>query len=571
MIRQLTILLSLGFVLAACGAKKDLATTKPTVSANDYPYISLFHEGMRFKAQGRAEEAIAKLESCLAIKQTDDAVYYALSKLELGKGNREKSADYILKAANIDPKNTWYIQELAYMYFEQGDYAKSSENFKKLVNIEPRNVEWQYGYAEVLVRTGEVDKAIDALNKTEDQVGLNPPLSIEKYNLYMSDKQMDKALLELEKAKKIYPNDPQLIATYVDHYFKQNQQDKAVEMLKKLVQADPENGRAHLALADVYLQQKEEQKAFDELTLAFQSPDIDIDTKMKILIRVHESSPKIDPKVTALVNQMVLDYPNESKAHSIQGDYYLRAEEDELALKAYKRALELDKSVFAIWNQVMIMEYQAKAFEDLYVDGKECTSLFPTNSTVSLLYGVAANQLKKYNEAIDILSVGIEMVINDKRMEAEFLGQLGEAYFGISDIKKGKENYGKAIQLDAFSSLLKNNYAFRLAIAKTDLDLAVSLSQQAVTASPNHAEFIDTYGFVLFQMEDYSKAKVEFDKAYAIDTNNKAVLEHIGDTFFKTGNVQEAIVWWEKAKNLNPSNKNLEKKIREKKYYEPQF
>ena len=85
MIRQLTILLSLGFFLASCVTKKQLATEKPTVSASDYPYISFFHEGMCFKAQGRADEAISKLEGCLAIKQTDDAVYYALSKLELGK------------------------------------------------------------------------------------------------------------------------------------------------------------------------------------------------------------------------------------------------------------------------------------------------------------------------------------------------------------------------------------------------------------------------------------------------------------------------------------------------------
>jgi tetratricopeptide (TPR) repeat protein len=571
MIRQLTILLSLGFVLASCGTKKDLSASKPTVSARDYPYISLFHEGMRFKLQGRADEAISKLEGCLAIKQTDDAVYYALSKLELGKGNREKSAGYILKAAEIDPKNTWYIQELAYMYFEQGDLVKSSANFKKLVTIEPRNIEWQYGYAEVLVRTGEIDKAIDALNKTEDQVGLNPPLSIEKYNLYMNDKQTDKALLELEKAKKMYPNDAQVIATYVDYYFKSNQEDKAISMLKELVKADPDNGRAHLALADVYIQQKDEQKAYDELTLAFQSPDVEIDTKMKILISVHESSHTIDPKITLLVNQMVLDYPNESKAHSIQGDYYLRAEKDDAALKAYKRALELDKSVFAIWNQVLIMEYQAKMFPELYVDGKECASLFPTNTTVSLLYGVAANQIGKHNEAIDVLSVGIEMIINDKRMEAEFFGQLGEAYFGISDIKKGKENYAKAVLLDAFSNLLKNNYAYRLALAKVDLELALSLSQQAMTGSPIHAQFIDTYGFVLFQKGDYAKAKAEYEKAYAIDENDKAIVEHMGDAFFKTGNVPEAIIWWEKAKKLNSSNKNLEKKILEKKYYEPQF
>lgn len=570
MVRKL-IFLGIVVFLSACGTKKELIVAKPTVSANDYPYISLFHEAMRFKAQGRADEAIAKLESCLAIKQTDDAVYYALSKLELTKGNKEKSAAYIMKAGEIDPKNTWYIQELAYMYFEQGDFAKSRDNFKKLVTIEPRNVEWQYGYAEVLVRSGEIEKAIEALNKTEDQVGLNPALSIEKYNLYMTDKDTENALLELEKAKKMYPTDAQLIATYVDHYFQTNQQEKAVEMLKELVKADPENGRAHLALADIFLQQKQEQKAFDELTLAFQSPDIDLDTKMKILIRVHESSYTIDPKINALANQMVVDYPNESKAHSIQGDYFLRAENDDQALASYKRALSLDKSQFAIWNQVLIMEYQAKDYTSLYADGKECAAMFPTNTTVVLLYGLAANQLDKHQEAIDVLSVGIEMIVSDKRMEAEYMGQLGEAYFGISDFKKGKEFYTKAIQLDPLSSLLKNNYAYQLALAKIDLDIAISMSEQATNSSPNQAQFIDTYGFVLFQKGEFTKAKTEYEKALLLNENDSSIVEHIGDVNFKIGNIDEAIIWWEKAKNLNSSNKNLGKKIQEKKYYDPKF
>ncbi len=570
MIKALFIL-GLVVLVTACGAKKELVVEKPTVSANDYPYISLFHEAMRLKAKGRLEESILKLEECLKIRQNDDAVYYALAKLELQKGNKEKSAEYIIKAAEIDTKNTWYIQELAYMYFEMGDFPKSRDNFKKLVDIEPRNVEWQYGYAEVLVRTGETAKAIEALNKTEDQVGLNPALSIEKYNMYMELKSEEKALLELEKARTMYPNDPQIIATYVDHYFRANQEEKAIEMLKELVIADPQNGRAHLALADVYLKQNEEQKAYDELTLAFQSPDIDIDTKMNILISIHESMFKIDPKVIALANRMVLDYPNESKAHSIQADYYLRAEQDDKALESYKKALALDQSKFAIWNQVLIMEYQAKKFEDLYKNAKECLTLFPTNSVVSLLLGLSANQLKKYDEAIEVLSVGKEMVINDKPMKAEFYGQLGESYFGLENYAQGKKSYEKAMELDPFSSLIKNNFAYRLALAKQDLEVAKSLINQAMKNSPNQSQFVDTYGFVLFQQGEYAQAKAAYEEAFKLNESDKVIVEHMGDAFFKTGNVDEAIIWWKKAKELKSTNLVLDKKIQEKKYYDPIF
>ena len=37
------------------------------------------------------------------------------------------------------------------------------------------------------------------------------------------------------------------------------------------------------------------------------------------------------------------------------------------------------------------------------------------------------------------------------------------------------------------------------------------------------------------------------------------------------GNIEQALVWWKKARQLSSSNKNLDKKIQDKKYYEPDY
>ncbi|MGB0914612.1 MAG: tetratricopeptide repeat protein [Crocinitomicaceae bacterium] len=554
----------------SCGSKK-IADEPRVISTADYPYITKFHEGIRLKTTGRTAEAIAKFEECLAIRQDDDAVYYALSQLELSSGNMSKSTEYILKATEIDPNNQWYIQELAYMHYELAEYEKSAESFEKLVEIEPRNVDWQYGYAEVLTKLGETEKAIDALNKTEDQVGVNPALSIQKYNLLMESKSTEKALAELDAAKAVYPKDPQLIATYVDHYFKANDMAKAVSMLEELVEADPNNGRAHLALADIYRQRGDDERSFQELKLAFQSPDVDLDTKMKILINIHEASFKIDPEVYELVDILVQSYPEEAKAHSINADYLLRAEKEEEALIAYKKALEYDKNQYPIWNQVLIMEYQQADFETLYADSKECLGYFPTATTVSLLNGVSANQLKKYDEAIDVLSAGKELVVNDKPLEAEFYSQLGESYFGLKDFTNAKKSYTKAMNIDNTSALIRNNFAFRLAMNKMDLDLAESLALQASDAAPSHVQFVDTYGWVLFQKGEYDRALIQFNKALNLNAEDHMTVEHIGDVKFKQGKVAEAVELWKKAKTLSSENKSLDKKIADKKYYDPVY
>jgi hypothetical protein len=80
------------FMLASCGVKKVSKETRILVSKMEQKHIQTFHEGLRLKTSGRSEEAIAKFEACLELRQDQDAVYYALSQLELERDQVEKAA-----------------------------------------------------------------------------------------------------------------------------------------------------------------------------------------------------------------------------------------------------------------------------------------------------------------------------------------------------------------------------------------------------------------------------------------------------------------------------------------------
>ncbi|MBP6090083.1 MAG: tetratricopeptide repeat protein [Crocinitomicaceae bacterium] len=558
-------------LLVSCGTVKKNAPASVVVSAADYGYIQHFHEGIRYKTTGQFDEAIRAFEQCLAIKQTDDAVYYALSQIYLGKKELAKSADCIQKAAKIDPTNIWYAEELAYMFVEQKKYAEANVQFEKLIKNEPRNVEWMYSYAESLAKDGKWNDAIKALTKTEDLVGAQPELTIEKFRLYIQAKQTDKALNELLSARKKSPNDPQLLGTLVEFYFQTGNEEKGILLLEDLVKVSPENGRAHLALADIYRQKNERTKSMEQLKLAFSCEDVDFEMKMKILITLLETAKTIDQSVMSLVDQLVINNPTQAKAHSIQGDFYLRQNKENEALYAYKKALEFDQNQYPIWNQVLLMEYQSGAFEILYNDSKKCLELFPTIPTIYLLNGVSAVQLKKHQEAIDILKVGKESVVNDPSIEAEMLGQIGEAYFCLNQVELGKENYKAAIAKDPQSLLLRNNYAYRLALAKIDLEYAYKLAKEISEMNPKSVHFIDTKGFVLFQMGNFTQALNLFELAYTEDATDKLINEHLGDAYFFDGDIPKAVEMWERALKMGATNKNLPKKITNKKYYDPIF
>ena len=564
-------IVSIGLLIVGCGTQKNVSSTDKGISKADYPYIEQFHKAVRLKTVGDIDGAIAAFNGCIAMKSDDDAVYYALSQLYLAKGDFTSSSTSISKAQALDPDNIWYTQEMAFMFYENKNFVKSEAEFKKLVQYEPKNIEWAYGYADCLIRNGKTDEAIKSLNTIESLVGKNPGLSIEKYNLLMNAKKEPAALEELLKAREEFPQEPQILATLIDHYFSKGESEKAINMLEELVIASPENGRAHLALGDIYRQQRKKDEAYEQFNLAFKCIDVDIDTKMQLLINLQESSYKLDPQAIDLMELMVEQHPDQAKSYSIKGDFMLAQEKEMEALEAYKNALKYDKSQYPIWNQVLLMEYQNGDFESLYEDSKKCLEYFPTLPTVYLLNGVGAVQVKKYEDAISSLETGKELIVNDKVLEAEFYGQLGEASFGLENYAEGKQFYDKAIHLDPTSDLIKNNYAYRLALAKIDLDKALQLATDINKSSPGQPHFIDTKGWVLFQLDRFEDAINYFKQAVQLNNSDKVIVEHYGDALFKMGNIAEAITYWNKALELGSTNKRLVDKIQNKKYYAPEY
>lgn len=541
------------------------------ISKVDYAYIDQFHEGLRFKQRGEVDNAILAFNKCIESNKSDDAVYFALSELYTQKGEVSQAITSLEKAINVSPENIWYLQEATYLNFESGKYDAAISGFEKLVKEQPSNIEWLYGLAEAFMKAGKYKKAIETLDKTEFQVGKHPELAIQKFKLYLAMKKPNKGLELMNEAILTFPEESVLVGTLVDYYFQAKQNDKAIQMLELLVKKDPDNGRAHIGLADIYRQLGKKEDYFSELKAGFKCVDTDIDTKMKMLIDIQESKVPISDDMLELAEILVLLYPEDAKSHSIQGDFFLQIGKDSLALNAYKKALAFDKSRFPIWNQVLLMEYQERDYNSLYEDSKVCLELYPSQPTIYLLNGISANQIKKYEAAVEVLELGKDLIIDDRSMQAEFYGQIGEAYFALERYTEGKSNYEFALNFNHNSTLNLNNFAYRLAMAKIDLNRAEELIAKANDISPNQPHFLDTYGWILFQKEEYSKSKEFFEKAFALNPNDAIIVEHLGDVNYKLGKNNIAVDFWEKALKMGSENLNLNEKIKNKEYYEPKY
>ena len=538
---------------------------------HDASYIHTFHEGVRFKLNGQDQEAIDKFNACLVIDEKDDAAHFALAQIYLDQENMDQAAFHTLKASDIDPKNEHYQSELAFMYVELKKFPEAIAVFEKLLKKTPNNTTYYAGAAECYTQMGDVKKGLDLLNRMENNLGSNPGIAIEKFKLLVAAHRDEEAITVLKNAKKKFEGEPMIIANLVDYYLQRKRFQEGFELLKELVAVDPNNGMALLMLGDMQMQSGDSKNGLQNLKAAIKSDGPSIDQKMNILMAL-QGQEVMDPDMESLVLYMRKKYPKDAKAHSITGDYYFKVNQIIEALDAYKSAVHCDPNVYPVWNQILLLEYQFQQFDSLAIDAEKCIGFFPTQALPYFVLGAALNQQGNFQKALTTLETGLDYVLKDADLKAEFQGQIGEAQFGLNHNKEALAAYESARTLAPQNAFVQNNYAFRLALHELDLLKAEKCIDELLLTFPNESRYLDTKGFVLFQQGKYSEAKTFFDRACGgSETNDKSCAEHLGDVLFMLGKKDEAMSYWLRAKELGSTNKALNEKITQKKYAKPVF
>jgi tetratricopeptide (TPR) repeat protein len=454
------------------------------------------------------------------------------------------------------------------MHHELREYEQAAEIFEKLSKSNLQNPEYYNSSYENWVKAGKRDKALQTLSNLEKHLGGNSEIEIKRYHLILESGQEKLALENLLEARKKYPNEPNIIANLVDYYLRKKQYDSGMKMLEELVATDPENGLALYMLGDMQMQIGQEQSGLTNLKQAVKKEGASLDQKMEILISIQNFKTS-DPDMESLVEYMIIRYPKEAKAHSIRGDYYFKMDQYEEATKSYKQAVKCNPDLFPIWNQILLLEYQNQWFDSLNLDSEKCIELFPIQPAPYFFSGVAKNQRKQYKEALSKLKEALDLLINNVALEAEIYGQIGEANFGLKDVLNGKVFYEKAIEKQATNLVLKNNYAYRLALHTNEFEKAEKLIDEALFSAANQGRFLDTKGWILFVKGNYKMAQEYFNQANSLLANDKLIIEHLGDCAIKLGQKENAIEFWLRAKELKSTNLILDKKIQNKIYYDP--
>jgi tetratricopeptide (TPR) repeat protein len=212
----------------------------------------------------------------------------------------------------------------------------------------------------------------------------------------------------------------------------------------------PDSKFVHLALYKFYLQDGKVNEAINSVKIALASPEINADAKAKVLkdfVGFVAKNPEYESDlidITALV-----DDNKDAQTHSDLGHYYLKAGDKVKALSNFKEALKQDPNDFKLLKDVVLLQLNIKDYNAVIKNSERALELYPAQPILYLVNGVANNSLGDSKKAIESLEMGLDFLIDNTTMEADFYSELSIAYRVLNNISKSETFAKKAQALKA--------------------------------------------------------------------------------------------------------------------------
>jgi tetratricopeptide (TPR) repeat protein len=532
----------------------------------------VFFNANKERILGNYALAESLFSQALQIDPNSAASMYELANIYSFQNNKNQALFYSKKAATIDPKNIWYQLLYISSLKENKLLPEVAIVYERLIKDYPQNFDFYYELANVYLYLNKTSDAIKVYNKIEDAIGITEEASMQKFKIYKKNNNVEKAVEEANKLIKAYPKEAKFYGILGELYQERGQNEMALNAYRELMKIDSTNAYVHLSLADYYRNLKQNDNAFQEIKIAFQSKELEIDTKVKILLSYYditESFPELKTDADELCKIIIAVHPDEAKAFAIYGDFLFRDKKYDLARTQYRKAISLDKEKYALWNQLLVIESELNDFNAMQGESKEAMELFPNQPLPYFFYGISEYQLKNYAKVVSILTEGKAFVFDNNLLLAQFYASIGDAHNQLKNHAESDNAYEKALEYDPTNIYVLNNYAYFLSLRNTNLNRAESMSKKCNELQSNSSSYQDTYGWILYQMKKYDDAKVWLGKALENGgKSNSTLLEHYGDILYQLGEVESAVQHWIDAKKQGGSSTLLDKKIAEKKLYE---
>ncbi len=561
-------------VMAALLAAVDFASAQ-RVSEKAVNLEETFIEAEREMILGRDEKAMELYREVLRQAPDNAAATYRIARLHMRQETYEKALPMAQKAIEKAPDNIWYRELEADLFERMGRHKEAADAYAALVDMTPDNALLYTKWAYQLVRTGEIKDAIKVYDKLEKQIGLTEEVIQRKHKLYLGLGDRDKAARELRRLVEAYPSRLTFRHQLAGFYEQIGEPAEARKVYEEILAIAPDDPEAKLALAGKPSGQTREELAFlASLRPVFRDPAAPIDLKVKrILPLIQQAAETGDTELAAALLELttLLEevHPGDAKGFAASADLLYFSGRRSEAREKYARALELDDTVYPVWEQYLYILAEQRDFPALEEAAEEALDVFPNRARVYYLGGLALQKRQKNDDALALLQPALLMTGGDPGLEAELQCLLGTVYEQQGESERAEEAFSLALEHMPKAPPILTAYGLALARSGRQLDRARDMLRIASEASGEHPDLLHAKGWIQYRKKNYEQAEQLLARALELGARNDPVLlEHYGDLQFRRSEPEKALSYWTKAREAGNASQLLKKKIADRQIYE---
>ena len=493
------------------------------------------------------------------ISELTDA-YYGLGLAYSGLEKFNEAIDAINHAIKYIPDRAHIHAALGSAYTNLHKYDKALDSYKTANKLNPSDAMILHQLANIYGKRG---KSQEAILHQEKAIAISPNMASAYYQLgllYTQENRLEDAIISYEIA---YEKDSELIqALYnlaqvhrrngnneaarkqMQLFEKRKAEVKPIQELRGAMQRTHEQSERARILANIgrlYLQSQNYERAVHEYdkALALNSQVVEAYNGIGMaFVMLERYSDAI-----AAQNKALTIKPDFAEAHAGLGLVYLMQKKDELALRHYRRAinLSLNKPKFKeeAHHKIGLILLNQEKYLDAIKSFQAVLALNPNHGEAYHNLGLSYAHQDKTEDALVALKTAVEISEKQQVPITDHSDSsptkppfLPETYYLMGELLTQQNDYNEAKTAYLASGLPKAYNALAQLTAKVAssyqrpkkraemLDSAAAYSETAIRLNPDVASYHNTYAIICFRKGDHKTAETSIRKAITLDPTN---------------------------------------------------
>jgi len=517
--------------------------------------LAHFVEGTSFEESGEIEKALEAYRKVLNVDPGQSELACRVAALLTRQDDFPQAIDVLKDAIKANAQAADPYLQLAFIYAK---YLRKTDEAIEFANrgvaLDPTNIEGYQRLYEIQLAAGDEKKALQSLDRAAKVKSDDPAFWIKLGKLYATlifqpdaepkPEELARVNQIFKKAAEHGQDEPAALKEVADYYASSQQIKEAIPLYLRVLELQPDDAAAREKLATGFVLTNQRAKAVEMLEqiikqrpAKYQTYDLlaqVLDDQGRALTRENKASEAkaVFVKAAANYEQSLLINPGRATtslrlAELLLGPVKNPERAVEVLTEARRRFPDVPEMVYYLALALREAKHpqQAVATFEEALHESELESGEVANARFYFDYGATAEQAGLYDKAADL--------------------------------------FKKSIALDPANAADAYNYlGYMWTEHNMHLDEAADMIKRALQIDPNNGAYLDSLGWLEFRQGKYEAALGDLQRAAQNMTrDDPVVFEHIGDAYSKLNRAPQALEAWQKARTLDPQNKNLAEKI----------